>query len=160
MKFLLFVAIVVGLWLAIRGLPSKEEEAASLHGDGYLEARVEMEFQASEFEMVIVEEKPLLSDCKSPERIKKLVAACPNEVRCEFTRIECKPSVDQRYLNMLSQRPTHLHYAHMAYADAAMKRNGVMVVWGMTKDQSMTFCRDLIRDPELMKQPNATWSCI
>jgi len=160
MKFLLFVAIVVGLWLAIRGMPSKEEQVASLHSDGFLEVRATMEFGSTELEMVIVEEKPLLSDCKNPQLMKKFVAACPDDMRCELTRSECKAKVDQRYLNMLNKRPTHLHYAHMEQANESMRRSGVMVVWGMTMDESMTLCRSLIRDPELQKLPDSSWTCI
>jgi hypothetical protein len=162
MKFLLFVAIVAVLWIAIRGLPgfTDRDATAALHSEGYLEVRAVLEAGSTELEMVIVEERPLISDCKSPARAKQIIAACPDDVKCALTRVECKPAVDQRYLNMLGKRPTHLHFAHMEHSDGELHRNGVLVVWGMTVDDSRTLCRSLIGDKDVAAQPNTTWTCI
>jgi len=162
MKFLLFVAIVAVLWIAIRGMPgsSESDAKAALYSEGYLEVRAVLEAGSTELEMVIVEERPLLSDCKNPERAKQIIAACPDDVRCALTRVECKPAVDQRYLNMLGKRPTHLHFAHMEHVEGDLRRNGVLVVWGMTVDDSKTLCRNLISGKDVVAQPNTSWTCI
>ena len=160
MKFLLFVAIVVGLWLAIRGFPSKEGEAASLHHEGFLEVRATIEFGSTELEMVVIEEKPLLSDCEDSSRFSKVVDSCADEMRCEVTRMECKSTVDKRYLGMLDKRPIHLHYAHVDIAEENTSRSGVMVVWGLTVPDSKIWCRSITSDREAVARANSTWSCI
>lgn len=162
MKALIFVAVVVVLWLAIRGIQPQPStvEASTPRSEGYLEVRASMKFQSASFEMVIVEEKPLLEHCKNPQRANKIVSACPEELNCAVTKVECKSSVDNRYLNMLAAKPAHLHYAHLSQGKAPARRNAVLVVWGMTETDSMFLCQSILSDPELAKDPETDAQCI
>ena len=163
MRSLIFFAVLGAiLWAAYdmnRGSNSAEAQDGE-RTEGYMEVRASMKLQSHDFELVIVEEKPLLAECMKPELAQSIVDSCPAEMQCAITQFSCSGSVDRRYLNMLAGKPGQLHYTHVAMGTPEKPRNAAVVVWGVSQEGAMTVCRSLVSDPKLTERLRARPRCV
>lgn len=166
MKFVVFIVLVLALWAGLKhfgvepGNNKADLAAGKYHSDGFLEARVRFSANGKTIEMVVVEEKPLLTDCQDTARRQSLTAACPAGLKCEVVQFACTAKVDARYTRLLARQPTHLAYTHAAIKDAGPPRSLASVVWGLTVPESLAFCQQMVATSELGKKEGITLSCV
>lgn len=166
MKFVVFIVLVLALWAGLKhfgvapGSNKADIAAGKYHSDGYLEARVRFSANGKTIDMVVVEEKPPLTDCQDSARRQSLTAACPAGLKCEVVQFGCTSKVDARYTKLLTRQPTHLAYTHAAIKDAGPPRSMVSVVWGLTVPESLAFCQQMVSSSGLGKKEGITLSCV
>jgi hypothetical protein len=166
MKFVVFIVLVLALWAGLKhfgvepGNNKADIAAGKYHSDGYLEARVRFSANGKSIDMVVVEEKPPLTDCQDSVRRQSLTEACPAGLKCEVTQFGCSSTIDARYQKLLAKQPTHLYYTHGAIRDAGPPRSIAMVVWGLTVPESQLFCEQMRSTSDMSKKEGLTLSCI
>lgn len=166
MRFIVFIVVVLALWAGLKhfgigpGTSKADIAAGKLHSEGFLEGRVRFTAGSKTIDMVIVEEKPPLTDCQDAARRQSLTEACPVGVKCEVVQFGCTTAVEERYKKLLTKQKTHLVYTHADIRDAGPPRSMAMVVWGLTVPESLAFCQQMVSSSELTKKPGVSLSCV
>ena len=104
----------------------------------YVEGRITMEVANREIETVFIGEMVSRDDCEHRSRrmLENLFEGC---LRCEIRRLQCRDSLEKRYLRLFNDRATHTTYVSMNRGNR-WERNGRMVVWGLTDHESRLMC--------------------
>lgn len=137
LRFVLLIAIIIGIgWFAH---DRRQEAPKAGEKVAYAEARMVFKIPGRDVEGVLVVERPKSRPCNETRMLADVDKVCAQGNICKRSKVECKDSVDSKYMKMLEQKPTHTHYAHMTHNDDQL--HGVALLWGLTADESAQFCK-------------------
>jgi hypothetical protein len=138
-SFFLGGIVLVSLYLfSTNSLPFQERVIA------YGEARYALDFPQREIELVAIGQRFDNGKCKKDSIIHEVYKICENSPNCSEIKYECKSKVEPEYQRMFKQQQASTHYVHMQ--DAKDKTEGVILLWGLTEQESLGFCQSLVNN--------------
>lgn len=135
MKTTIFVILLAGLgyyFYTNRGNPS------TIANPYYMETRVKFNIQGRDLTMVLVGQMVDKTDCeiRGKETWRDVLEKCTS---CDFVDYQCKTELSARYQALMNKQPTHTSYV-VADRGTRFERDGRMIVWGLSKNESAEFC--------------------
>ena len=135
--FLLLVVCGAGYYLYL-----VQSNPATIENPYYAEARVEFRVQSRDLSMVIMGEMVDRDDCeKRGQRFwRSALEKCET---CQFVDYHCKSELSERYQMLFDKYATYTTYI-AAERGNRYERNGRMIVWGLSTQESDQVCKYLI----------------
>lgn len=153
MKYVLFLAIIIGSGSYLYTYKTNPSQISDPY---YGEAQLNLKLQNREFSMVLLVEMVDLPDCQTRgQRSWRLVLE--NCDTCEFASFECKPELTERHQSLFAKEQTYTTYV-AADRGSRFERDGRLIIWGLTHDESKEFCSYLTKT--IKKKFSGDVSCI
>ncbi|MGB3623177.1 MAG: hypothetical protein WBA20_17670 [Ketobacter sp.] len=151
---LILGAIVVTFlyFYSINGLPFQERIIS------YGEARYALDFPQRDVELVAIGQRFDTGKCEKNSVIDEVYKICENSPNCSEIKYECKSKMESEYQRMFNLEQASTHYVHMQ--DMQDKLAGVILLWGLTKQESLGFCQSLVGNFLAKKDDDFTMRCI
>lgn len=126
----------------------------------YGESRFTFQAGSREIELVAIGERFEDEDC---QQFKDLVfqnidAVCTSENICVESKYQCKQELDAKYMDMFDRQPSRTHYMHLERQSDHLK--GVILFWGLTDDESMRACLNVLQKIQSHQNVAAAVQCI
>lgn len=104
----------------------------------YAEARVDLQVQGRELNMVLLGKMVDEEDCSARgERFwRDTLEEC---TECQFVRYECQTELDENYLALFANQQTRTSYVRLDRGNND-ERDGRMLVWGLNKYEADMLC--------------------
>ena len=135
MKIFILVVLVAGLGYY---LYTNSGNPTTIADPYYMEARIKFKVQNRDLTMVLVGKMVDLADCETRGKItwQGVFEKCTT---CNFIDYQCKTELTTRYQALFAKQPTHTSYV-VADRGTRFERDGRMIVWGLSKNESTEFC--------------------
>ncbi|HTY99983.1 MAG TPA: hypothetical protein VMB75_09120 [Rhodocyclaceae bacterium] len=133
---ILLAAALGGYYYYVRA--GDRENPAEITTPSYAEMRVKLEIPGRDIDMVLFGKMVDENDCRlRTEKIwQKLVENCN---ACKLNVVDCKPQLAPRYAMLFDDTPISVTYMSLARG-SPLEREGRMVFWGVTVDESRALC--------------------
>ncbi len=104
----------------------------------YAEARVDLQVQGRELNMVLLGKMVDEDDCAARGELfwRHALEDCHE---CQFIRYECKPALSDIYQPLFANQPTRTSYIKLERGNR-FERDGRMLVWGLNKFEAEWLC--------------------
>ena len=138
MKMILFLALAIGLGYYFYTTSTNPSEISNPY---YMEAQIKLKVQNRDLTMVLLGKMVDKSDCETRGKItwSGVLKDCET---CEFVNYQCKTDLTVRQQILFNKQQTHTTYA-VADRGTRFERDGRMIVWGLSKNESTEFCNYL-----------------
>ena len=122
----------------------------------YAEARIDFNVEHRDLTMVLVGKMVDVTDCekRGQKFWRNMLEDCDT---CEFIDYQCKPELSRRYQIMFENRPTFAAYV-AADRGSRFERNARIIVWGLTRNESIEFCNYIIN--AMVKKYSGQVNCV
>ena len=124
----------------------------------YGEARYALDFPERDIELVAIGQRYNTDDCEKDSIIQKHYQICEHTPHCSEIKYECKPTMESEYKRMFNQQASSTHYIHMQ--DLRDQLQGIILLWGLTEQESKGFCQSMVDDFLLKRDKDITIRCI
>lgn len=132
------------------------ENPEEIKTPSYAEVRVRIDAPGRQIDMVLFGKMVDEADCRQHTKQvwEKLVENCPD---CSFNLVDCKPNLASRYEMLFDDTPISVTYLKLARG-SRLEREGRMVFWGVTVDESKQLCE--MARTSLQKRHQGPVTCI
>ena len=146
------VTLVLLYLISTNSLPYQERLIS------YGEVRYALDFPEREIQLVAIGQRYDTGECQKDSIIQKHYQICANTPHCSEIKYECKPTLESEYKRMFNQQATSTHYIHMQ--DLKEQLQGIILMWGLTAQESKGFCQSMVDDFLLRRNKNIAIRCI
>lgn len=158
MNKLILVVILASLggYFAYSHQPKNKLDAPIVYG----ESRFTFKIGGREIELVAIGQRYDTEDCQQFKDLvfEKVNTLCESDDSCVGSDYQCKPELAANYLDMLDKQSARTHYVHIQRQSDNLK--GVVLFWGLTDDESLQVCTNMLQKLDAQKTVPATTQCI
>ena len=136
-KLLLVLVLLAGgyYWFSHR---QDQEVIGAIENPVYVEARVDLQIQGRELNMVLLGKMVDEEDCSARgERFWRNTLEDCHE--CQFVSYECKPELSENYQALFDNQQSRTSYVRLDRGNND-ERDGRMLVWGLNKYEADMLC--------------------
>lgn len=155
LRFILLIAVIIAAGYFTY---ERKQEHTAPKVIAYAEGRLVFKIPGREVEGVLIAERDKSRPCDETRIMRDFEELCAKGQFCAQSKVECKDSVDSKYMKMLAKGPAHTSYVHLQHKSDALR--GVAVLWGLTKEESVQACKIVTEQLRSNREINATAECI